>query len=43
MKKFLPLILVSALLLCSFTTFRQETGEGYGGVTSARTDRKSVV
>ena len=37
MKKFLPLILVSALLLCSFTTFRQETGEGYGGVTSART------
>ncbi len=37
MKKFLPLILVSALLLCSFTTFRQETGEGGGGVTSART------
>lgn len=37
MKKFLPLILASALFLCSFTTFRQETGEGYAGVTSART------
>lgn len=40
MKKRMALLLflsISSLLLCSFQTFRQETGQGHAGVTSAQT------
>lgn len=35
------MILSAALLLCSFATFRQETGSGYASTTSAHTPRNT--